>query len=42
MNGMELKTQKLTYTPMVTYSLTRELKPSRGKKRAFSTNGAEN
>jgi hypothetical protein len=35
-----LKTQKWTHTPMVTWSLTRELKPSSGRKTAFSTNGA--
>jgi hypothetical protein len=28
------------YTAIVTWSLTRELKPSSGKKTAFSTNGA--
>ena len=28
----ELKTQRWTHTPMVTWSLTRELKPSSGKK----------
>ena len=39
-NGIELKTQKWTHTPMVTWSLTRELKPSSGEKTAFSTNGA--
>ena len=30
-NRIELKTQKLTHTLMVTWSLTRELKPSSGK-----------
>ena len=39
-NGMELKTQKWTHTPMVTWSLTKKLKPSSGKNTAFSTNGA--
>jgi hypothetical protein len=37
---IELKTQKWTHTPMITWSLTRELKPSSEKKTAFSTNGA--
>jgi hypothetical protein len=39
-NGMELKTHKWTHTPMVTWSLTKKIKPSGGKKTAFSTNGA--
>jgi hypothetical protein len=39
-NGIELKSQKWTHTTMVTWSLTKELKPSSGKKTAFSTNGA--
>jgi hypothetical protein len=30
--------QKRIHTPMVTWSLTRELKPSSGKETAFSTN----
>jgi hypothetical protein len=30
-NGIELKTQKWTHTPMVTWSLTKELKSSSGK-----------
>jgi hypothetical protein len=38
---IELKTQKWTHTPMVTWSSTRELKPSSGKKTAFSTIGAD-
>ena len=39
-NGIELKTQRWTHTPMVTWSSTRELKPPSGRKTAFSTNGA--
>jgi hypothetical protein len=39
-NGIELKTHKWTHTPMATWSSTRELKPSSGRKTAFSTNGA--
>jgi hypothetical protein len=35
-NGIELKTQNLTHTHMV----TNELNPSSGKKTAFLTNGA--
>jgi hypothetical protein len=34
-----LKTQRWTHTPKVTWSFTRELKSSSGKKTAFSTNG---
>ena len=33
---IELKTQKWTHTPMVTWSLTRELKPSSGKDSIFN------
>jgi hypothetical protein len=39
-NGIVLKTQKWIHTRMVTWSLTKELKPSSGKKTLFSTNGA--
>jgi hypothetical protein len=39
-NRTELKTHKSTQTPMITSSLTKELKPFSGKKTAFSTNGA--
>jgi hypothetical protein len=39
-SGIELNTQKWTHTPLVTWSLTKELKLSSGQKTAFSTNGA--
>jgi len=35
-SGIELKTQKYTQTPMVTWILTKEPKPSNGKKSFFS------
>ena len=35
MNGIELKTQKWTHTPMVIWSLKKELKPSSGKRQHF-------
>jgi hypothetical protein len=38
MTGIELKTQKWTHTPIITWSLVMELTPSSGKKTAFSTN----
>jgi hypothetical protein len=31
-NGIELRTQKWNHTPVGTWSLTRDLKPSSGKK----------
>jgi hypothetical protein len=38
--GIELKTQKWTYTCMVTWYLAKDLKPFGEKKTKFLTNGA--